>query len=139
MGMVYENITIKNATDVGVLERGNIKEGEVRQIKVLALIDTGAWTLIINEEMQQELGLYVMGERPVTLADSGTQMCKVTEPVYIHWKDRSAVTRAAVLPGLDEVLLGAIPLEEMDVMVDPKRQQLVGVHGDEMLFKIYSC
>jgi len=137
MGMVYENITLKNATDVGNFDRGDIKEGEVRQMKVLAMVDTGAWTLIINEDMQQELGLGVKGERSVTLADSGTQICKVTEPVYIHWKDRSAVTRAAVLPGLEEVLLGAIPLEEMDVMVDPKRQQLVGVHGDEILYRLY--
>jgi hypothetical protein len=39
--------------------------------------------------------------------------------------------RPWVVPGAKEVLLGAIPLEDMDLMVDPVRQQLVGVHGDE--------
>jgi hypothetical protein len=42
-----------------------------------------------------------------------------------------------VLPGTDEVLLGAIPLEDMDLIVDPKNQKLVGAHGDEPLALIY--
>ena len=136
MGFVYENITLKNATDVVICNRGDIQEGEVRQIKVLAMVDTGAETLIINEEMQKDLGLYAQGEKPVALADKSAQMCIVTEPVMIYWKERSAVTRAVVLPGLDEVLLGAIPLEEMDVMVDPTRQQLVGIHGDQVICRV---
>jgi len=136
MGFVYENITLKNAFDAGNCRRGSIKDGEVRQIKILAMVNTGAETLIINEEIQKELGLDVEGERPVALANASAQMCKITEPVMIYWKERSAVTRAVVLPGLEEVLLGAIPLEEMDVMVDPKRLQLVGVHGDQVICRV---
>ena len=79
MGLVYENITLKNATDVGDLKRGFIKDGEVRQIKTLAMVDTGAGTLVINEDIQRELGLDVEGERPVALANTSAQMCKVTE------------------------------------------------------------
>ena len=136
MGLVYENITIKNAGDVINVERKIMQESEVRQIKVLAMVDTGADTLVINESMQQELGLKLMGERQVSLANDANEMCKITEPVMVYWKERSAVTRAIVLPGASEVLLGAIPLEEMNVMVDPKSQSLVGIHGDEIIYKV---
>ena len=136
MGLVYENITIKNAGDVINVRRDIMNESEVRQIKVLAMIDTGADTLVINDAMRQELGLDVVGERHVSLADETGGMCQLTEPVEIIWKERSAVTRAIVLPGASEVLLGAIPLEEMNVMVDMRSQQLVGIHGDEIIYKI---
>ena len=136
MGLVYENITLKNAIDVGVYDRGIIGESEIRQIKVLAMVDTGADTLVINEAMRQELGLGLRGERLISLANETEEWCKYTEPVEIHWKDRTAVARALVLPGATEVLLGAIPLEELNVMVDPRSQQLVGIHGDEIIYKV---
>jgi hypothetical protein len=53
--------------------------------------------------------------------------------VEVHWKNRSTSCEAIVLPNSDEVLLGAIPLEGMDLMVNPVEQVLVGVHGDEPL------
>ena len=136
MGLVYENITLKNATDVISVERKIMQESEVRQIKVLAMVDTGADTLVINEAMRQELGLKLMGERQVSMANDTNEMCKITEPIMVYWKERSAVTRAIVLPGASEVLLGAIPLEEMNVMVDPRSQSLVGIHGDEIIYKV---
>jgi clan AA aspartic protease len=138
MGQVYENITLKNTGDVINVQRGIISEPEVRQIAVRALVDTGADTLIIDEATRQELGLAVMGEKRATLANEAPEICKVTEPVMIYWKDRSTAIRAMVLPRLTERLLGVIPLEEMDVIVNPKRQQLVGAHGDEVILKLES-
>jgi hypothetical protein len=55
----------------------------------------------------------------------------VTEPVRIYWKDRRTTCEAVVLPGEKDVLLGAYPLEGMDLMVHPKRQEVVGAHGDK--------
>jgi clan AA aspartic protease len=136
MGMVYENITLRNAVDVAEVKRGLITESEIRQIEVTAMVDTGAGTLIINENMRQELGLEVESERPAKLADETRTTCQITEPVIILWQNRSAVARAVVLPGVSKVLLGAIPLEEMDVMVDPKNQRLVGIHGDEIICQV---
>ena len=51
----------------------------------------------------------------------------------VNWKDRSMVCQPLVIPGKGEVLLGAIPLEDMDLIVDPARQVLTGAHGDEIL------
>jgi hypothetical protein len=57
----------------------------------------------------------------------------VTEGVNIYWKDRHTACTAFVLPNETEVLFGTLPLEGMDLMVDPKREEVVGIHGDKPL------
>ena len=136
MGLVYENITLKNTLDVLNSRRGIINESDIREINVRAMVDTGAETLVINEEMRLELGLETEGQRQVSLANDAYETCIITEPVMVYWKNRSSVTRALVLQGLTEVLLGAIPLEEMNLVVDPKNKQLTGVNGDEVVLKV---
>ena len=136
MGFVYENITLKNALDVGIEQHGMIKKGEIRQVKVLAMVDTGAQTVVINEEIRNDLGLAIQQERVVRMANNTSQIGRFTEPVEIHWKDRFFSTPALVLDGATEVLLGAIPLEGMDVMVDPVTQQLIGRHGDQIVYRV---
>jgi clan AA aspartic protease len=136
MGLVYENITLKNAIDVGACNRGIIGDSQIRQVNVSALVDTGAEMLVINEEVRQELGLEVRGKKGIRLANEAPQICQFTEAVEIHWKDRHFVTQALVLDGLNEVLLGAIPLEGLNVIVDPGNMQLVGAYGDEVVYKI---
>ena len=133
MGLVYEIITLKNACDVGNAERGIITEKEVRETTVNALVDTGAGTMVISEEIREKLGLRVRGLKSATLANDKKEVCKVTEPVEIHWKNRSTACPALVSSGWGEILLGAIPLEDMDLMVNPVKQELVGVHGDEVV------
>jgi clan AA aspartic protease len=133
MGTVYAEITLRNAIDVGMLEKGIIKEQDVHQTTVMAIVDTGAGTLVINEEICQKLGLTIKGLRNATFANDMKQACKVTAPVEIQWKERMSACHALVVPGSDEVLLGAIPLEDMDLMVNPARRELIGAHGDEIV------
>jgi clan AA aspartic protease len=133
MGTVYSEIILKNAWDVGNAQEGLIPEGQIRAVAVNALVDTGAGTLVINEEIRQKLGLTVKGLRRATLADGSSATYQVTEPVEIHWKDRDSACRALVIPGAENVLLGAIPLEDMDLIVDPQGRQLIGAHGDEVV------
>jgi clan AA aspartic protease len=133
LGTVYAEITLKNAGDVAIAQRGRITEAEVRTAKVTALVDTGCGSLAINEDIRKTLGLSIKGLRGGTLADGSKQACQVTEPVEIHWKNRYTACPAIVLPGADAVLLGAIPLEDMDLIVNPAQQELTGAHGDEVL------
>ena len=56
---------------------------------------------------------------------------KVVDPVEVHWKNRKMICQPWVIRGSGEVLLGAIPLEDMDLIVDPAAQMLTGAHGDE--------
>jgi clan AA aspartic protease len=133
MGAVYEEITLKNAGDKIRVECGYIKEPEIRETTVRALVDTGAGTLIINEMIRKKLGLVIESLREATLANDQKEICRVTEPVEIHWKDRKTVCPALVVSGEGDVLLGAIPLEDMDLIVNPVKQELAGAHGDKVL------
>ncbi|MDR2053734.1 MAG: clan AA aspartic protease [Treponema sp.] len=133
MGTVYAEITLKNTGDSIKVRDGIIPEKEVRGTTVRALVDTGAGTLVINEEVRQKLGLRIKGLRRAELADGAKQVYQVTEPVEVQWKDRESTCRALVLPGSKEVLLGVIPLEDMDLIVDPASQELKGAHGDEVV------
>ena len=133
MGIVYAEITLKNSGDIGNVQRGLITEQDICNITVTALVDTGSGTLVINEDIRQKLGLEIQGLRGITIAGGVKQTCKVTEPVHIQWKNRDTACRALVLPGEGDVLLGAIPLEDMDLVVNPVKRELVGAHGDEIV------
>ena len=130
MGTVYAEITLKNVVDAARVRDGQIKEQDIRSATVTALVDTGAMTLVITEKLYQTLGLSKVGERMIRTASGQRLACTVSEPVDIHWKNRSSSQRAVVIPGAEDVLLGAIPLEDMDLMVNPVTQELIGIHGD---------
>jgi len=136
MGEVSAEITLKNAADLVRVSDGNITEQNVRSITVTALVDTGATTLVISENLRQKLGLAVVGSRTVTLAGGSKTSCGIAEPVQICWKDRTSLLRPWIVPDEDEVLLGVLPLEEMDLIVDPVNRSLAGAHGDEMMGRI---
>ena len=129
MGHVYAHITLSNSFEVIAAKKGLIAECDVKKVTVNALIDSGAMTLTINEEIAEQLGLEVLEQTMVTLANGSRCKCDYAGPVHIYFENRTACCRAFVLPDADEVLLGVIPLEEMDVIIDPTIQQLV-VHPD---------
>jgi clan AA aspartic protease len=135
MGNVFAELTLKNGSDLVLAQKGHIDERNVRSVTVRALVDTGAVSLVINEDICQQLGLSIEGERSASLAGGGKINCKITEPLRIYWKDRNATCQAVVLPE-GEILLGVIPLEFMDLIVDPVAEQLVGAHGDRIISRV---
>jgi hypothetical protein len=76
------------------------------------------------------------GTQSAILADGTRHVYQVTEPLYILWTNRATSCRALVIPNAHCVLLGVIPLEDMDLIVDPVRQELAGAHGDEVVYFI---
>jgi clan AA aspartic protease len=136
MGEVVEKITLVNAHDAGDLRRGRIKESDVRKLTVDAVVDTGAGPLVITESMRQRLGLDIEMQYSVNLAGGVKQKCTKAELVDIHWKDRYTASRPIVLPTSEETLLGVIPLEDMDLMVNPIERCLVGAHGDSWVQQV---
>ena len=136
MGDVLAEITLKNGGDLVRARDGHITEQNIRSVTVSALVDTGARTLVINENIRKKLGLTIVDEFSAILAEGTKPSCIVTEPVQIYWNGRSSSVQAWVLPNEEDVLLGVIPLEEMDLMVDPANRKLVGVHGDTMIGRI---
>jgi len=136
MGSVYAEITLKNATDVANVRQGLMREDEVRSLLVNALVDTGAGTLVINDEICRKLGLEHGVVWESTLADGSKHLYKRMEPVSINWENRESTLSPTVIPGIDTILLGVIPLEDMDLIVDPKEEKLIGRHGENPLTRV---
>jgi hypothetical protein len=86
MGTVYAEINLKNSGDCIKARDGLLAEGEVRGAAVRALVDTGAGTLVINEDLMRKLWLRIDGLRRAELADDGRQVYQMTEPVKIQWQ-----------------------------------------------------
>ena len=129
MGYVHAEIELISEYDVLRNYEGLLPEEEIRRVKTMALVDTGAWDLVINEEIQQRLNLRVVGKQAVKLADETLLEVNVVGPVAIRFEGRRLVTDAIVLPGTSEVLLGAYPLQGLDAFIDAKRERLL-VHPD---------
>ena len=125
MGLTYADITLANGTDADLAQSGHLEKDSVRKMEVTALVDSGAYMLIIDESLKAQLGLNVKETREIELADGSRSECDIVGPVDLVFKNRSSTCRALVLPGATEVLLGAIPLEDLDVLIDPKTQQLI--------------
>jgi clan AA aspartic protease len=133
MGLVYADITLINGDDLALSRRYIIGEDEIRQMTVKMLVDTGSYNLCINEEIQAQLQFPVVETRKAVTADGRILECDVVSNVEVRFKNRATTCRAMVLPGDNEPLLGAIPLEDMDVLIHPQRQELI-VNPDHPYF-----
>jgi clan AA aspartic protease len=129
MGMVLAKIEIIRADDLALFREGYIKKTDIRRVKVQAIVDSGSYMMAINENIAKQLKLSKLDEKTMALADGQLATLDVVGPVIVKFENRTATCSALVLPANTEVLLGAIPMEEMDVLIDPKEQKLI-VHPD---------
>jgi clan AA aspartic protease len=125
MGLIYSDIELINSDDLALVRRGYLKENEVRKMKVNALVDSGAMMLSVNETIKVQLGLSILDRQMRELADGSKQSFEIVGPVDIRFANRQTTVRAVVLPGDTEPLLGSIPMEDMDVLIDPRGQRLI--------------
>lgn len=109
MGLVRTSITLRNPRNSGLAP-----------MQVSALVDTGAATLCIPEHVMLQLELDVLESREVTTADGKKHKVPYAGPLQVTFSNRNCFTGALVLG--DEVLLGAIPMEDMDLVIVPSRQ-----------------
>lgn len=100
------------------IELSNPREPKLAPIEVPALADTGAVFLCIPEHVRIQLGLEALEHREVKLADGSRATYPYVGPIVLRFKNRTGFVGALVLG--DEVLLGAIPMEEMDLVVNPR-------------------
>ena len=134
MGIIQAEITLKNNNDGIKAREGLIDPQDIRAVTVTAIVDTGSINMVITENIRQKLGLTIRGEKTAHIANGQRIQCQITDAVEVHWKDRDTIVPAMVIPGAEKILLGAIPLEGMDLMVNPVTQELTGVHGDKVEF-----
>ncbi len=105
------------------IELSNPREPALKKITVRAMVDTGAMTLCIPEHVRLQLKLEEAEKREITTADGRKSIVPYVGPVMIRFQNRSAFVGALVLG--DEVLLGAVPMEDMDLVVCPSRRELI--------------
>lgn len=123
--MVYAEIELINSDDLALVRRNILGKEEVRSMQVKMLVDSGAYMMAINETIQSQLELPFIETRKVQVADGRVIEYDVVGPVDVRFSNRKSTCTAFVLPGDNEPLLGAIPMEEMDVLIHPQRQELI--------------
>ena len=95
---------------------------ELAPLEVSALADTGAVHLCIPEHVALQLQLQELEKREVVLADGHRRTVPYMGPVEVRFRNRRCFTGAMVLG--NEVLLGAIPMEDMDLVLQPQLQSI---------------
>jgi predicted aspartyl protease len=138
-GRVLTHATIENLGDLFEVERGSRSADEVRRIQVEdALVDTGATTLALPSSLIQRLGLHQVYEKQVR-STRGLGLVAVYEAVRLTITDRFCTVDVMEVPDEVPVLIGQIPLEMLDLVVDPQARRLIGnpAHHGEHVLELY--
>jgi clan AA aspartic protease len=103
-----------------MLSLANPKRPELEPVQAEALVDTGSVYLVIPEHIRLQLQVDEQGKKEVTLADGTRRLIPYVGPIETRFKNRVAYVGAIVMG--DEVLLGAIPMEDMDLVLLPNKR-----------------
>jgi predicted aspartyl protease len=139
MGRVVTKATIENLKDLWDAERGLIPADRVRRVTVPdALVDTGATLLSLPTGLIRALGLSQTSTRSVT-SSTGPAQAAMYEAVRLTIQGRDCTMDVLEVPDGVPVLIGQIPLEHLDLVVDPRSRQLTGnpAHGGEHVYEMY--
>jgi predicted aspartyl protease len=139
MGRVLTEVTIENLKDLWDAERGLRPPEQVRRITIPdALVDTGATLLSLPTHLIQQLGLTLLYRRHVR-SSAGPVETTAYEAVRLTIQGRYCNTDVLEVPDGVPVLVGQIPLEHLDFVVDPRNRVLIGnpAHGGEQMFELY--
>lgn len=135
MGLVYADLELINAADLSNAKKFIIGEEEIHRIHVRAFVDSGSGMMCINDTIVEQLQLDRLGSRRVQLADGTLGDFDLAGPIEVRFKNRTSICQAIVLPDNNEVLLGAIPMEDMDVLIHPLRNELI-IHPDHPVAQV---
>ena len=111
MGLIYVDIELLNPI-----------KSDLRAIAVRALVYTGAMTICIPEHVAVQLELHEIEKREVTTADEKAHVVPYVGPIQIRFENRTCFTGALIMG--DSVLLGAVPMEDMDLVISPSGQSV---------------
>lgn len=125
MGLVYAEIELINAGDLELARRNLLDIDDVKKMNVEMFVDSGSHYMCINKTVKEQLDLNVLERRKGQLANGQVVEYDVVGPIEVKFKNRRCHVDAMVLPGDSEMLLGAIPMEDMDVLIHPLRQELI--------------
>ena len=111
MGLAYAQLTLSNP-----------REPQLLAIEVRALADSGSTYVCLPEHVAIQLKLETLYQREVTIADGSRRVCPYVGPLQVRFDGRACFTGALVLG--EEVLLGAIAMEDMDLVISPSDRRV---------------
>jgi predicted aspartyl protease len=139
MGRVLTEATIENLEDLWAVKRGLLAADQVRRLVVPdALVDTGATLLSLPTRLVQQLGLSKTSSKRVS-SSLGLGEANVYEAVRLTIQGRSCTMDVLEVPDTVPVLIGQLPLEHLDLVVDLRSRSLTGnpAHGGEHVYELY--
>ena len=139
VGRVLTEAKIENLKDVWDVERGRLAPDQARSVTVTdALVDTGATLLSLPTSMIKRLGLVPFTSKQVR-SSRGVSEAALYEAVRLTISDRSCTMDVLEVPDDVPVLIGQLPLEHLDFVVDLRSRTLIGnpAHGGEHVYELY--
>ncbi len=139
MGRVLTSAKIENFGDLWAAKKGLIDNSEVRGIEIQdALVDSGATLISLPTRIIRQLGLENTGARRVTSC-TGQGEANMYSAVRLTIQDRSCTMDVMEVPDEVPVLIGQLPLEHLDFVIDMRKHELVGnpAHGGEHVYELY--
>jgi predicted aspartyl protease len=139
MGRVLTEATIENLEDAWEARKKRIPDEQVRRVMVTdALVDTGATTLSLPTQMIRQLGLQEQFRKRVR-SSVGVSEVAVYDAVRLTIQGRTCTMDVMEVPDDTPVLIGQLPLEFLDFVVDMRSRSLIGnpAHGGEHMLELY--
>jgi len=140
MGKVVVGVTVENLMDLYEVHKGARKSEEVRRLEIPdALVDTGATCLSLPDRLVKQLGLERYRSRRARTSSGELKEFDMYGMVRLTVQGRDCNVEVAAIPDECPTLIGQVPLELLDFLVDPVQQRLVGnpAHGGEQMFDMY--
>lgn len=123
MGAVRVKVKLTNAIDEALVSWGLLAPHLLCECETQALVDTGALTVVLPPEIAQQLAMRIRGQQIARYANGFEEPIGVTEPVVVVCEGRRTSVEALVVG--DEVLIGQVVLELLDLLPDCKNQRLI--------------
>lgn len=136
MGRVVVDFEVSNYSDQIAVNEGRLPPEQVRKMVVSGIVDTGATRMVLPENVVQFLGLPIVDRSTVRFADQRKAERNVVSNAYVELLGRSGMFKAVVEPNRPDALIGAIVMEDLDLIVDCSGQKLIPRDPNTLLTEI---
>ncbi|HYV35097.1 MAG TPA: aspartyl protease family protein, partial [Gemmataceae bacterium] len=140
MGRVTTEAMVENLQDLWDVNRSMLAADQIRKVTISdALVDTGATTLSLPSRLIKDLGLRKTSSKQVTTSSGEIVEAALYDAVRLTIQDRNCTIDVLEVPDNLPALIGQIPLELLDFVVDLRGRKLIGnpAHGGEHMFELY--
>jgi predicted aspartyl protease len=125
VGRFAVDVDIANFTDTEKVREGSLEPNQVRHVTIKGVVDSGAARFVLPADVVKHLGLRITGKVKVRYADGRTAVRNTAQGALVSLLGREDTFTAVVEPKRDTALIGAVVLEELDLLVDCTHQRLV--------------